>query len=102
MKTTTKAKRLPADLQTAVDAQFQRSRQSKARRPYAHNRTATARKSEKNLDVVACCLAIVIRIEIKVFNLGNQRIARIGAGALIVKGLYLDSYYGREATSYDI
>ena len=42
-----KAKRLPADLQTAVDTQFQRLQQSKARRPYEHDRTATARKSEK-------------------------------------------------------
>ena len=33
MKSTTKAKRLPADLQTAVDTQFQRS-DNKVRRPY--------------------------------------------------------------------
>ena len=39
MKGTTKAKRLPADLQTAVDIQFQRS-ENKARRPCEHDHTA--------------------------------------------------------------
>ena len=39
MKSTTKAKRLPADLQTAVDTQFQRS-DNKARRPYEHDHAA--------------------------------------------------------------
>ena len=39
MRSTTKAKRLPADLQTAVDIQFQRS-ENKARRPCEHDHTA--------------------------------------------------------------
>ena len=41
MKSTTKARRLPADLQTAVDTQFQRSN-NKARRPYEHNLLTSA------------------------------------------------------------
>ena len=48
MKSTTKARRLPADLQTAVDTQFQRS-DNKARRPYEHNLLTSAAKNTPSM-----------------------------------------------------
>ena len=63
MKSTTKAKRLPVDLQTAVDTQFQRS-DNKARRPYEHNLLTSAAKNTPSMAwiaILAASLAALFR-----------------------------------------
>ena len=71
MKSTTKARRLPADLQTAVDTQFQRS-DNKARRPYEHNLLTSAAKNTPSMAWIAILAASLAYITILAASLVNR------------------------------
>ena len=97
MKSTTKAKCLPADLQTAVDTQFQRS-DNKARRPYEHNLLTSAAKNTPSMAWIAILAASLAYITILAASLVNRAQLAASLAALFRQHHYDDLTIDRIAT----